>query len=109
VPPQWRGHNVTCRVEVDSDILEVTAGATVIARHSLQPDATEPVWDPVHLAAAEAIALGRHRPTLRVVPDPEPDEPVIGRRLDLGDGDYDVAAVDLEARYGTCGCTGQGA
>lgn len=108
VPPEWRGHKVTCRVEVDSDTLEVIGGATLIARHTLQPGRTEPVWDPAHRAAAEAAALGRSRPVLRVVPPPEPHEPTSPGRLDLGEGDYDVDPPDLEARYGVCGCTGRG-
>jgi hypothetical protein len=38
---------------------------------------------------------------------PAPSEPP-ARRLELGEGDYDVDAVDLAARYGGCGCTGKG-
>jgi transposase len=108
VPPGWIGHTVACRVEVDADILEISAGATLVCRHQLQPGATEPVWDPAHRAAAETIALGRHRPALRIVPPPASDEPVPAGRLELGGGDYDVAEPDLAARYGGCGCTGQG-
>jgi transposase len=107
VPPGWVGHTVACRVEVDTDVLEISAGATLVCRHRLQPGATEPVWDPAHRAAAEAIALGRHRPALHLVP-PAADEPAPAGRLVLGDGDYDVEAPDLAARYGGCGCTGQG-
>jgi hypothetical protein len=110
VPPECLGHKVGCRVEVDSDVLEVVLGTTVVARHKLQPGATEPVWDPAHRAAAEAIALGRSRPRLALVPPPAADEePVSAGRLELGEGDYDVDALDLEARYGGCGCTGRGA
>lgn len=105
VPPSYAGHALVCRVDVDSDVLEIVSGATVIARHVLRPGATEPVWDPAHRAAAEAIALGRSRPPLRLVP--APSEPP-SRRLELGEGDYDVDAVDLAARYGGCGCTGKG-
>lgn len=109
VPPGWVGHAVSCRVEVDSDVLEITAGTTPLSRHRLAPGATEPVWDPAHRAAAEAIALGR--PALAAV------APVVspagvrsgpGARLELGEGDYDVEAPDLGARYGVCGCTGAG-
>jgi transposase len=108
VPPGWVGHRVACRVEIDSDILEISAGTQLLCRHRLQPDATEAVWDPAHLAAAEAIALGRAapRPALHVVAAP-PAEPA--GRLELGDGDYEVDELDLHARYGGCGCTGQGA
>jgi transposase len=108
VPPEWLGHTVCCRVEVDTDILAITAGTTRVARHRLQPGATEPVWDPAHRAAAEAIALGRHRPALHVVP-PADHGPAPAGRLELGEGDYDVEDPDLDARYGGCGCTGQGA
>jgi len=112
VPPGWVGHAVSCRVEVDTDVLEITAGTTLLSRHRLAPGATEPVWDPAHRAAAEAIALGRARPALAVV------TPVVapaglrrdpGARLELGEGDYDVEALDLDVRYGVCGCTGEGA
>jgi hypothetical protein len=64
VPPDVLGSKVSCRVEVDSDVLEILWGGTLVARHILDPDATEPVWDPAHLQAAEAIALGRDRPLL---------------------------------------------
>jgi transposase len=109
VPPEVLGCKVSCRVEVDSDVLEVRWGSQLVARHTLRPGATEPVWDPAHRAAAEAIALGRSRPVLRVVPPPAEPEPPPAGRLELGDGDYDVDAPDLEARYGGCGCTGSGA
>jgi len=93
---------------VDSDLLEVHWGAQLLARHTLRPGAAGPVWGPAHHAAAEAIALGRSRPQLRVVPPPAQPERPVGR-LALGDGDYDVDAPDLEGRYGGCGCTGRGA
>jgi transposase len=106
VPPEVVGSKVACRVEVDSEVLEVWWGTTVVALHRLDPEATEPVWDPAHRAAAEAVALGRHRPALRVVTAPAE---VPQRGLELGAGDYDVEPLDLEARYGGCGCTGRGA
>jgi transposase len=112
VPPEMAGHKVICRVEVDSDMLEVRWGSTTVARHRLDPDATEPVWDPAHKKAAEAIALGRAHPGLRLLPAAQAEpaaggEPEPPRLLDL-DGDYDIDAVDLDARYGGCGCTGAG-
>lgn len=100
---------VTGRVEVDSTTLVILAGATVVARHTLSPGATEPVWDPAHRQAAEAIALGRARPGLRLVPQPAEPAAAPPGRLDLGDGDYDVEGLDLGVRYGGCGCTGEGA
>jgi transposase len=107
VPPEVVGSKVACRLEVDTDRLEVWWGATLVARHTLDPEATEPVWDPAHRAAAEAVALGGHRPTLRLVAEPAAAPHPGG--LELGAGDYDVDPLDLEARYGGCGCTGRGA
>lgn len=109
VPPECVGTLVTCRVEVDSATLEISSGATVMVRHTLQPGATGPVWDPAHRQAAEAIALGRARPDLRLMPAPAEPAAAAPRRLELGDGDYDVEHLDLEGRYGGCGCTGRGA
>lgn len=110
VPPECLGHKVACRVEVDSTALEVISGAAVVARHMLSPGATEPVWEPAHRAAAEAIALGRTRPVLHLVAPPQPDQTrSTTGRIELGGSDhYEVAAVDLAVRYGGCGCTGQG-
>jgi hypothetical protein len=110
VPPECLGQKVVCRVEVGSDILELSCGADVVGRHRLCPGSTEPVWDPAHRAAAEAIALGRSHPGLKLV-KPPPEEVVMPtpRRLELGEGDYDVEAPDLTMRYGGCGCTGAGA
>ena len=93
--PECLGFKVTCRVEVGTDVLEVHAGLQLVARHRLCPGATEPVWDPAHRSAAEAIALGRSHPGLRVVRTlaEEPTPPSQGR-LDLGEGDYDVEEPD---------------
>jgi transposase len=107
VPPAWVGQLVRCRVEVDGDILEIGAGPTALCRHRLQPGATEAVWEPAHRAAAEAIALGRGRPKLHVVAAPA--APTAPARLDLGPGDYQIETLDLQDRYGGCGCTGRGA
>jgi transposase len=121
VPPEVVGSVVTCRVQVDSDELVIAWGARQVARHRLRPGATEPVWDPDHRAAAEAIALGRARSHLTVLPPcaddaddrhdrvDRNDRAVAPRRLELGEGDYDVDDIDLQARYGACGCTGEGA
>ena len=51
VEPSCVGQMVSCRVEVDSAMLVVTCGTTEVARHRLDPDATEPVWDPAHRAS----------------------------------------------------------
>lgn len=107
VPPEVLGAKVTCRAEVDRDVLEICWASTVVARHQLQPGAEGPVWDPAHRQAAEAIALGRSGPLLRRLEAPPP-APAGPGRLELGAGDYDVEAVDLPGRYGDCGCTGAG-
>jgi transposase len=109
VLPECLGFKVTCRVEVGSDVLEVHAASQLVARHRLCPGAIEPVWDPAHRSAAEAIALGRSHSGLGVVRTVA-DEPTPSQgRLDLGEGDYDVEEPDLFARYGGCGCSGRGA
>jgi len=69
VPPECLGQVVACRVEVGSTELEVRWGGRVIARHRLVLPGSDDVWDPAHRGAAEAGALGRHRP-LRLVPPP---------------------------------------
>jgi transposase len=105
VAPEALGYKVTCQVEVDSEVLEVHLGKKMVARHTLSPGSSEPVWDPAHRRACEEIALKRSRPPLRVVADPAP--PAAPARLDLGEGDYEVEPPDLKVRYGGCECTGQ--
>ena len=70
--------------------------------HELAPPGSPPVWDPAHRRAAEAIALAPH---LRHREHPTPDAWVAAEPLDLGEGDYGVAAPDL-AYYDlqACGC-----
>jgi transposase len=106
VPPELVGSKVTCRVEVGSDTLEIWWGGSLVRRHKLSPGAKEPVWGPADRSAGEAIALGRSRPEER--PAPAGPEPAAGGRLELGEGDYDVEAPDLDARYSGCGCKGVG-
>ncbi|MDA8275009.1 MAG: IS21 family transposase [Actinomycetota bacterium] len=107
VPPRLVGATVEVRLPVDAGIVEIRHAGEIVATHRLGVAGQGPVWDPAHRAAAEALALAPHRRHLSVVsPSPGPAGPV---DLDLGDGDYDVAAVDLR-RYDTgCGCTGAGA
>lgn len=95
VDPGCIGQQVTCREEVDSGVLTVTWAAHEVARHTLVPPGSPDVWDPHHRAAAEAAALGRTRPPLRVVGEPRP----MGRRA-APYGDYDVDVPDLADRYG---------
>ena len=108
VPPEVLGAKLTCRVEVDSDVLEISWGGTVVARHRLCPGATEAVWDPAHHQDAQAIALGRSRPMLRRLETLAPERSSSAGRLELGEGDYEVEAIDLARRYGGCECTGAG-
>ena len=94
VPPACLGQKVGCRVEVDSGLLEITWGGTVVGTHRLVDAPHDDVWDPIHRRDAEAAALGRSRTPLRLVhgsPLPRPAAPL---------ADYDVAAPDLQARYG---------
>jgi hypothetical protein len=101
VPSECLGQVVACRVEVDSDQLEISWGGQLVAAHVLAPAGSDDVWDPAHRAAAEAAALGRTRPPLRLVPSPAPPSPAASERLEVGDG-YDVEIPDL-ACYGLDG------
>ena len=106
VPPSLVGATVWVRLPVDAGTVEIRHGGNLVVTHRLGTPGEGPVWDPAHRAAAEAIALAPHRRHLSVVPPPGPAGPA---GLDLGEGDYDVAPVDL-GRYDTgCGCTGAGA
>ncbi|HWD07804.1 MAG TPA: hypothetical protein VHA57_01795, partial [Actinomycetota bacterium] len=107
VPPALVGATVEVRLPVDAGVLEIRQGGEVVACHRLGTPGSGPVWDPAHRAAAEAIALAPHRRHLSIVSAPQGPPGPAG--LELGEGDYDVAPVDL-GRYDTgCGCTGAGA
>ncbi|MBP9053990.1 MAG: IS21 family transposase [Ilumatobacteraceae bacterium] len=95
VPPDCLGQLVEARVPVDGSELTVRWAGNVVARHRLATSDGD-VWDPSHRAAAEASALASNqRRHLRVVePDEEPTAKPAGR-IELGGGDYDVAAPDL--------------
>ena len=65
--------------------------------HQLAAAGSPPQWLPEHRAAGEAIALGRHGRHLRPVTDPDEAAAIVpGAVLELGDGDYDVEAPDLD-------------
>lgn len=95
VTPACIGHKVACREEVDSGVLTITWAGQDVGRHQLVPSGSPDVWDPDHRTAAEAAALGRTRPALRLVGatelTPRPPDPF---------ADYDVEAPDLADRYG---------
>ncbi len=92
VPPDVLGQRVEVRLGVDATMLEIRWAGEVVGRHRLGSPGDE-VWDPIHRAAAEAAALGSHRPRrhLRVV---EAEADVAPDRLDVA-GDVDVDAPDL--------------
>ncbi len=97
VPPECLGQMVGCRVEVDSGLLQISWGASVVGTHTLRPKGSDDVWDPAHRQAAEAAALGRTRTPLRLVggrQTPRPARPL---------ADYDIDVPDLAARYGDAG------
>jgi len=95
VTPACIGQKVACREEVDSGELTIAWAAQQVGRHGVVPSGSPDVWDPVHRAAAEAAALSRTRPALRLVTTgnvtPRPADPYAS---------YDVEAPDLAARYG---------
>jgi transposase len=95
VTPACIGQKVACREEVDSGELTIAWAAQQVGRHGVVPSGSPDVWDPAHRAAAEAAALSRTRPALRLVTTgnvtPRPADPYAS---------YDVEAPDLAARYG---------
>jgi transposase len=95
VPPDCLGQLVEARVPVDSSELAVRWAGTEVARHRLSANDAD-VWDPAHRLAAETVALASNqRRHLRLVePTGEPPAAPTGR-IELGAGDYDVAAPDL--------------
>lgn len=96
VPPDCRGQAVEVRVPVDSEQLTIRWAGTVVAMHRVAPPGSADVWEPAHRAAAETAALASNqRRHLRVMTAPDVEEPVPAGRLELGGGDFDVAAPDL--------------
>lgn len=62
------------------------------------------MWDPAHRIAAWTAALASNqKPHLRVVEPSDANDPSpAAGRIELGDGDYDIAAPDLTL-YEGCG------
>jgi hypothetical protein len=92
-PPEAAVQLVEARQAVGSTSLELRLGGRLVAEHRVVAAGSDPQWLPEHRGAAEAIALGRHGRHLRPVPTEA--GPPAGRRLELGDGDYDVEEPDL--------------
>lgn len=102
VPPSCLGQTVEARVGVDANELVVSWAGMVVACHRLaRPGVTE-VWDPTHRHAAETAALASNRARhLHIVGPPERAlSPANVGRIELGGGDFDVAAPDLRLYQG---------
>ena len=101
VPPACLGQTVEVRMAVDATELSVSWAGRLVARHHLAGNGVSEVWDPGHRAAAEtaALASNRSRHLHVITTPPEPAEPAAGR-LELGAGDYDIAAPDLTVYEG---------
>jgi hypothetical protein len=100
VPADCLGQLVEVRKPVDSNGLTVLSAGTVVAAHRIPTDGRHEVWDPAHRARAELSALAStQRRHLQLVRDNPPPAPVSLRRIELPGGDFDVATVDLAARY----------
>ena len=101
VPPACLGQTVEVRQAVDATELSVSWAGRLVARHHLADNGVSEVWDPGHRAAAEtaALASNRSRHLHVITTPPEPAEPAAGR-LELGAGDYDIAAPDLTVYEG---------
>ena len=99
VPPSCLGQTVEARVGVDVGELVVSWAGMVVARHQLAIDGVIEVWDPAHRVVAEAAALtSNRRRHLHVVKAPSTSP--APARLDLGGGDFDIAAPDLTVYAG---------
>lgn len=99
MPAETLGQLVEIRRHVDADEFNVMWAGRPLVTHQIAP-AGAIVWHPDHLAAAQAIALGRHAEPrhLHLVASATTDPDTV-ERLDLGGGDYDVDTPDLDARY----------
>jgi hypothetical protein len=97
VPVRCLGQKVEVRQEVDAERVEIRWAGEVVRTLRVAAGEVREVWDGDDFAQAQAAALGRHRRHLHVVA-PEPPTAPAQERLELGDGDYDVAPPDL-GRY----------
>jgi hypothetical protein len=93
-PPEVVAEMIEVRHPVAASVIELRFAGRLVATHRVVSPGSPPQWLPEHRVAAEAIALGRHDRHLRAVAElPAPG--VV--ELDLGNGDYDVEAPDLDA------------
>lgn len=104
VPPEFAGTRVKVRLPAGGAQLEVHSIRGIIAVHPIVAAGTTS-WEPSHRAAVERLVLTPNqrdpRQRLRLVAGQDVDaQHGRGDRLQLGEGDYDVAAPDLAARYG---------
>ena len=96
LPPRAVGQLVEGRQPVVGGVLELRLGGELVAVHRVAAAGADPQWLPEHRAAAEAVALGRHGRHLRPVDDIETAAAEPAVVLELGDGDFDVEAPDLD-------------
>ena len=115
VPPGLVGQLVEVRLPTVADRatqrVQIRAGGQLIAEHQVVAPGAE-AWEPAHRAAVEHLALTRHAPRRHLhAVDAEVDAgavlhgplPASAAALGLGNGDFDVAPVDLAARLGLTG------
>lgn len=102
VSPSLAGQIVEARLPVDQRIVEVRHQGGLHITHQIAPAGSEPVWDPAHRRQAEEVALSRHSRARKGPPEAQS----LVDALDLGEGDYDIEPIQLEAfdlDFG-CGC-----
>lgn len=100
VPPACLGQTVEVRLAVDATELTVSWAGSVVARHQLARPGSGDVWDPAHRVAAETAALASNQRRHLHVVAPPLETPSTPPRLELGAGDYDIAAPDLTVYEG---------
>jgi hypothetical protein len=86
-------------VAVGSTELVLSWAGMVVARHHLAASGESEVWDPTHRTAAETAALASNRRRHLHVVNAAP-QPATRTRLELGAGDFDIAAPDLTVYEG---------
>jgi len=94
------GQAVEARVAVDGTELTVRWAGKLVARHRLAPAGVTEVWDPGHRASAETAALGSNQRRHLHGIEASPELVVPAGRIELGAGDFDVAAPDLHLYEG---------